>query len=46
LLEKLGENEAAIKSAKKAADITKDDYPAFEYEYRRNYEKLKERVGG
>lgn len=46
LLEKLGKNEAAIKSAKKAADITKDDHPAFEYEYRRNYEKLKERVGG
>lgn len=44
ILEKLGKNKKAIASAKKAAQLAKDNSPTFAYEYQNKYEKMLEKL--
>lgn len=41
IYEKLGKHDQALKSAKKAVELTKKDHPAFIYEYDKKYKDLK-----
>lgn len=41
ILEKLDRHEEALEAAKKGVEVAREEHPAFEYEYQRNYDRLK-----